>query len=288
MLATTAIAVPLLAIIHYVAAGVAGMVGIAAMAVVYSRLISKPYQAFRSAFKHDLIGPLLESIADDVRYEPAGDGAIMDDYHASELYSAGVDRYSTEDTVSCRIGATDLLLSEIHTEYKSEGMKDKDGRRSEQWHTIFQGLFISADFHKDFRGMTIVRTDMAERALGTLGRFFQKPIFSSLQLVQLEDPEFEKDFVVHASDQIEARYILSTSLMGRMLELKRRFASTVQFSFVRSRMFIAVETATDFFEPHQHRSLFDDECLRGYVDQLSLCLGVVEELGLNTRVWAKR
>ena len=40
------------------------------------------------------------------------------------------------------------------------------------------------------------------------------------ELVKLEDPEFEKSFVVYSGNQTEARYILSTSLMRRILDYK--------------------------------------------------------------------
>jgi hypothetical protein len=116
---------------------------------------------------------------------------------------------------------------------------------------------------------------------------FQKPIFSSLQLVELEDAEFEQQFVVQSSDQVEARYILTPSLMEKMLALRTRFSAQVEFSFVRSRMFIAVPTTENFFEPELHKTLYDNQYLRNYVDQIQLCLGVVEDLGLNTRIWSK-
>lgn len=40
-------------------------------------------------------------------------------------------------------------------------------------------------------------------------------------VVRLEDPEFEKIFVVYSSDEVEARYILSTSFMERLVEFRK-------------------------------------------------------------------
>jgi hypothetical protein len=279
----------LLAAIAYngIAAVIVGVVGIGAAIWMYSALIDGPFQSFRTQFKEQLIGPLISSVATNVRYEPAGDPAIMHEYWASELYSQSTDREAQQDTISCLVGATDIKLSEIHTEYKTTSTDDK-GKQTTHWHTIFKGLFISADFHKDFRGKTFVHTDVAEKTFGILGRFLQKPIWSSLQLIELEDPEFERAFVVRGSDQVEARYLLSPGLMQRMTAMKTRFAANVQFSFVHSRMFIAVETTKDFFEPDPFTSLLDSDYINSFLAQIHLCLGIVEELGLNTRIWTKQ
>ncbi|TVQ02747.1 MAG: DUF3137 domain-containing protein [Planctomycetaceae bacterium] len=266
---------------------VLGIVALLTSGILFATWIHSPYAAFRDRFKNDFIGRVLASIADEVQYFPAGNDAILQDYKASELFPKAYDRVSIEDTIFCRLGETDLRLSEIHTEYKTTST-DKDGNTQEHWHTLFRGLFLSADFHKEFHGRTLVRTDFAEKRLGVLGRFFQKPIFSSDQLVILEDPDFEREFVVHSSDQIEARYILSTSMMEKMLELKHRFASDVEYSFLHSRMFIAVSTTRNFFEPKQSVSLTDREYLQDFLDQTNLCLGIVETLGLNVRIWSKR
>lgn len=265
---------------------ICAIAGLLACGVVYAYWVDKPFQLYRSQFKREFIGRLLNAIADDVRYAPEGNAMVMDEYRSSELYPRQVDRQTIQDTIACRVGKTDLVISELHTEYKSTST-DKDGRQKVSWHTIFRGLFISADFHKDFQGVTFVRSDVAEKTFGIVGRFFQKPIFSENELVLLEDPDFEREFVVHASDQVEARYILSPSLMQKMWELKQRFSDRVEFSFLRSRMFIAISGTRDYFEPTTDRSLLDTEYLKEFLGQAQLCLGIVEDLGLNVRIWTK-
>lgn len=265
---------------------VAGFVSIATLAGIYFRQISEPFAAFRRRFKHQIITSLLGSMAEEVRYAPDGDRRILAEYHHSELFPRQPDREQIEDTLFARIGQTDVSLSELHTEYK-ETTRDKDGKTKTTWHTIFRGLFISADFHKEFRGKTFVRSDLAEKLFGQSGRFIQKPVFSNFQLIQLEDPDFEREFVVYAIDQVEARYILSPALMQRMLELKHRFAAQVEFSFLHSRVYIAISTSRNFFEPRLDASLYDLETLRGFLEQVQLCLGIVSALDLNTRIWSK-
>ena len=69
------------------------------------------------------------------------------------------------------------------------------------------------------------------------------------QLVKLEDPEFEKAFVVYSSDQIEARYILSPALMRRILDFKNANGRAVHVGFANSRVYVALELRREMFDP---------------------------------------
>jgi len=278
----------LIGLLMFIVPGIicAGITALAA-ALVYSMKVTPLFQRYRSDFKRNFVGELLAANTDQLLYVPEGDRRAMQEYARSELFPRKPDREKNEDTIFAKLGATDLVASEIHTEYK-QVTRDKDGKRSESWHTIFRGLFISADFHKDFRGRTFVRTDVAEKLFGAFGRMFQKPIFSRLQLVQLEDVDFEREFVVHSDDQVEARYILSPAMMQRMRELKQKFSAQIEFSFLESRVFLAISHTKDFFEPDIYQSLLDPTYLRSYIQQVQLCLGVVEALDLNTRLWSKQ
>ena len=74
--------------------------------------------------------------------------------------------------------------------------------------TIFDGVVISLSVKKSFEGQTII---MRER--GMFGNFLKSKFVTSLEKAGLEDPKFEDIFEVFTSDQIEARYLLTTSFM---------------------------------------------------------------------------
>ncbi|MBP3687380.1 MAG: DUF3137 domain-containing protein [Alphaproteobacteria bacterium] len=67
--------------------------------------------------------------------------------------------------------------------------------------------------------------------------------------VLLEDVLFAKKWNVTATDQIEARYILTPILMEQMLKIKKKFhGKALDFSFFDNKLLIAVHTDKDFFE----------------------------------------
>ncbi len=125
--------------------------------------------------------------------------------------------------------AEEELIKIVHTQ--------KGSRRV----TIFDGIIIELDMNKNFNGQTVVKKDH-----GIFNRFY---CVSKMENVKLEDVVFEKHFEVYSTDQIEARYVLTTAFMERMLQLKQVFKGRqIQFSFFDNKVIIAIDTSKDMFE----------------------------------------
>jgi Protein of unknown function (DUF3137) len=145
-------------------------------------------------------------------------------------------------------------------------------------------VLLVADFNKRFQGTTVVLPDVAERLLGRFGQALQS---LGGDLVRLEDPDFERAFVVRSSDQVEARYILSPALMQRILAFTAKAQCRPSLSFCQSRLFLALPERRDLFEPPLFRSPLARDLVGTYLADLQLSVGVVEDLNLNTRIWSK-
>lgn len=246
--------------------------------------------AYRDGFKRDVVGHLVAHRYPGATFE-AQRGIGIDAFRASRLFRQDIDRYQAEDLIEGRLGATELSISEVHAEYKTT-TTDSKGRTQTHWHTIFKGVFCVADFHKHFQGVTLVVPDGAEGLFGELGKRLQSlgRTFSDAKLVSLEDPEFERAFAVYGTDQVEARYILSTSLMRRLLEFRQRKGTRVHLAFVDERVFVAVASSANHFEPPSMWSAsaaIDEADMADYMAQVGLAEDVVESLNLNTRIWGK-
>jgi hypothetical protein len=243
-------------------------------------------QNYALDFKDKIIEPIVKFIDPSLSYNSINflpEHVFM----GSEIFKVSPDRYRGDDFVSGVIGKTQIAISELHAEYKTE-TRDSQGRTQTQWHTIFKGLFIISDFNKDFRGKTVVLPDTAERLFGNFGKMLQSWNIMRGQLIQLEDPEFEKLFAVYGTDQVEARYILSTSLMKRIIDFKKKSGRQIYLSFVGSKLFVAISYSKNLFEPRIFRTLLDFKPIQAYFEDLELALGVVEDLNLNLRIWGKQ
>jgi Protein of unknown function (DUF3137) len=235
-------------------------------------------------FKMSVIAKIVAFLDPSLQYEPTGFVERWK-FVSSRIFEHNPDRLRGDDHVAGKVGQTQIEFSELHAERKEETYSSRGRRR--RWHTIFKGLFFIADFNKKFYGKTVVLPDTAEKLFGHAGSVFQSWNKSRGELVKLEDPEFEKLFVVYGDDQIESRYVLSTSLMQRIVAFRKKTGRPVYLSFVGSQVFVAVPYRRALFEPTVFTPLTDFKTVEGYFDDLELVLGIVDDLALNTRVWAR-
>ncbi|MBL7214533.1 MAG: DUF3137 domain-containing protein [Phycisphaerae bacterium] len=237
-------------------------------------------RGYKAQFKQKIVGKLVRFMDPGLSYQPEG-GIEKPVFKASGLFKHKIDRYKAEDLVVGRAGKTDLRFSEVHAEYKTGSGKDTT------WHTIFRGLFSIADFNKHFRSQTVVLPDTAEKLFGGFGKMLQGWNIARADLIQLEDPEFEREFVVYGSDQIEARYILSPALMQRILDFQQKTGTKIYLSFTGSNVYVALPMTKNCFEPKYFDSVTDFAPIAEYYHDLCLVIGIVEDLNLNTRIWTK-
>ncbi|HHD73042.1 MAG TPA: DUF3137 domain-containing protein [Epsilonproteobacteria bacterium] len=237
---------------------------------------------YRSGFKEQIIRPLIGAIEKELHYAP--DTMVPQAlFQFSHLFDRRIDRYRGNDLVRGKIDGISVQFSDIHAEHRS---RDSKGR--EHWNTIFKGLYIVADFNKHFKGRTLVLPDLAENLFGSyIGNMLQSKNFSKDQLVKMDDPVFEKNFVVYGSDQIEARYILTHTMMQRILKLKNDTGSKIYVSFNGEKIMIAIDYDKDLFEPTVFSSLLSIEQAMSYIRTLRSSISIVEELKLNEKLWSK-
>lgn len=199
----------------------------------------------------------------------------------SKIFNTTPNIYIGDDLVSGKVGATKIEFSEINAEHESGSGKNR--RR----YTVFKGLFFIGDFNKHFSSETVVLPDTTESLLGKFGQKLQSLNIFRGELIKLEDPEFERYFAVYGNNQIEARYILSTSLMKRIVDFKKKSNRKIYLSFVGSKVFVAISYTRKLFEPRLFKTLLDFEPIRQYYEDLELAIGIVDDLNLNTRIWSK-
>jgi hypothetical protein len=270
------LAVPLFAFVH----PIAGIAPIIITFFVYYIKFGSTISEKKVRFKREIIGKTVTFLHGDLSYDHT---RCIDKgtYNRSKLYLENISRYNGDDLVSGTVGKTAIRFCELHTQQVR-----KSGKNTTVV-TIFRGLFFIGDFNKKFIGETFVLPDIAESTFGSLGTFFQKMNISRPKLVKLEDIEFEKSFAVYGTDQIEARYILSTALMQRIMGFKKKTGKDISMSFIDSNVFIGIPVAKDLFEAPLFSSLVNYSMIEEYYQYLALCISIVEDLDLNTRIWTK-
>lgn len=238
---------------------------------------------YKTFYKTKVVGEALKSINETLVFAPQS-GLGEYEFISSELFTTEPDRYKTQDLISGTADKTSFWFAEVHAEYKTE-TRTKNGTRTE-WHTIFKGIIFVADFNKNFNVSTVVRP----KGFGaSLGAWFSKNVFSfgNNEVIQLENPAFDDKFVTYSQNQIEARYILTPSMMERILDLNNKSDETISISFINSKMYIAFPLSHNYFEAPIHSSLLVPELLTDDLSIVQFMHDIVHEMDLNTRIWGK-
>ncbi|MBQ4912829.1 DUF3137 domain-containing protein [Maribacter sp. MMG018] len=107
----------------------------------------------------------------------------------------------------------------------------------------FRGMFCWLRFKKKLNGHTVVLSKNQMTKLDRLASFN----FKEEQEIHLEDPRFTSKFMVYGTDQVEARYVLSASIMEKIVALKEEFDRPISMSFQNRQMYMAVKNANGLF-----------------------------------------
>ena len=247
-------------------------------AILYKYIIKE----YKSDFKEKIIAPLIHELDENLDYFPQLH--VQDGYFTrSRLFTSRPDRVSGNDYIRGKIDGVPIEFSDLHAEKRH---KDSKGRTT--WSTIFQGLFIVSEFNKHFKSQTVVLPDRAQRTFGDfIGNWLQANNFSRNELVKMDNPAFEKEFVVYSNDQVEARYILTHTMMQKLLNYKKQTKHPLFVSFIGGSIYLAIEYNKDLFEASVFHSLLKYKIAMEYLKTLHLAVGVIEELKLNQKLWSK-
>lgn len=203
-------------------------------------------------------------------YEGKIDDAVLKQSDLFGAYSRNVgDDYFSGVYEDVKITVAEEKLLDIKKDFRNFDIKKE----------VFGGVCILFEMNKNFKGRTVVLKDR-----GAIGNAMNK--VKGLQNVKLEDSRFEKVFEVYSDDQIEARYLLTTAFMERMLKLRDLYeGKSIQFSFNDNTLLLAIPTKQNMFEAN---SFFGSNADKKRVDlvfeQFYTIFSIVKLLKLNQRI----
>ncbi|MBO9997909.1 MAG: DUF3137 domain-containing protein [Cyanobacteria bacterium SID2] len=144
---------------------------------------------------------------------------------------------------------------------------------------LFKGLLYWSDFSKTFKSRTVIIPNKITERISKNGAI------NGLNRIKLEDPQFNKYFLVYGEDQVEARYILSTNLMHRIANLRKKLNRDICLSFVSYTMYITINYEEDLFEPKIFSSMLSFKPILEYFEIFQMAIAIVDDLRLNRRIW---
>lgn len=150
--------------------------------------------------------------------------------------------------------------------------------------TIFKGVIIRLTPQKAFKGFTLIKQKGIHDLERNIYNFLGLGQGIKFEKVNLEDVEFNKKYNVVSTNQIEARYLLTTSFMERFQNIAFAFKSDkTEASFNdEGNILIAVFTNNDLFKLGSlNKPVFNFNQYKTMIEEFASILELIDELKLN-------
>lgn len=143
----------------------------------------------------------------------------------------------------------------------------------------FKGVVVEFKMNKNFSGKTFLyERKHTNRAVKNMN----KDGYSS---VILEDVEFNKKFETFSTDQIEARYLLTTAFMERLKNIELAFkAEFIRASFRDDKLFLVIGVNKDLFAMGNIHKQSNSNTFQELFNEMYSVLELVDELKLNQHI----
>lgn len=142
----------------------------------------------------------------------------------------------------------------------------------------FRGVFIEFDMNKNFEGHTFI----LERAVTNRGIKFDH---SKFEEVKLEDPEFMEKYKIYSTNQVEARYVLTTAFIDRFKNMKVAFkAKYIRASFKDGKIIIAIDAGRDLFQMANLNTDTDSNTFVEIFNEIMSIRELINALKLNEKI----
>ncbi|MBV6628006.1 MAG: DUF3137 domain-containing protein [Rivularia sp. (in: Bacteria)] len=138
-------------------------------------------------------------------------------------------------------------------------------------HQVFTGLFFTAKLNNKSQPITVIKPKLVNDAISLLDD-------EEKQLVEIENSEFNYLFSVYSENQVQARKIVSNSLIEKLVRFRQKNNKNIYISFVGKMIYVAIEYPEGIFEPNLFRSMLRFTPLQKYFEAVQLMLRIVEEL----------
>ena len=194
----------------------------------------------------------------------------------------------TDDNFQGAYRGVDIAITESKYTYTTSSGKNR------RIVIVFSGAIVKICMNKKFEGTTIIRPKTSANNIWKLlftdidlGKPFRDSINNKkMEEIKLEDVDFNKNFSVYSTDQIESRYLLTTSFIDRFKDIMKAFNTDKIFcSFYDNYVYIAPWSSKDLFSlAHLSKTLIDEEQYDVLFREFASILALVDHFKLDKKL----
>lgn len=154
--------------------------------------------------------------------------------------------------------------------------------------TVFYGNYFVAKFNKKFNYPIYIIPK--KNVFGSMyDNNMSQYLDGSRIKINLEDPEFNKQFTVYCDDQVMARYVLTPAMMERIKKINTKSNGNLYIAINDQNILLATNQANASIDMNNIRnSMFqklDMEVLHNLYEELYENIEVIDLLKLNINIW---
>lgn len=272
--ATVVAAVALLFVVfpfvRYPAVALSVPLGFVGLAVA----VGIPRTLYVRAFKQQVVARLMSAFDPDIRYNPTR-SVSRGEFDDSGLFRTRIDSFRGEDWLQGQLGGHRVTASEVTATRRVGSGKN---RRND---IVFKGLFVIVELDRAHGGRTQLRIDQALRLPGGfLGDLLRKLLPEPVgERVELHDPRFaEFHWAVYSTAPDEVPRLFDRPFRDALISLRQEAARDLQLAVVDNRLFVALRTTRDLFEPRILRSVLSYSVVEQFCSDLDLVLRLAQQL----------
>lgn len=153
-----------------------------------------------------------------------------------------------------------------------ELFKNEKRDNKESYSRIQRGILFQTIMDKPFKSVVIVKH-----------KNIKLKSITSLQKVELESNDFANIYDVYGADQVEARYLLTTSLIERLLNIYKE-GQNICLYVTNNHVTVIKQTQKDMFEPDISKPANDINNYKNTLLQTQEILDLITQLKLDVNV----
>ena len=232
---------------------------------VWKDLTAKSRNLCRENFKELFVIDSLKKVFNDLEYDFSR-GFDEDRIKESKLINTGREFFSNDYIKG--------IYRNIQFEQADVVIRDKS-YDSAFLETIFKGRWIIFDFNKSFRSIVHVYS----KGFNTGKPWRDKKLIK----INLENEEFNNNFMVFAENEHDASYVLTPRFMERIEAIFNKLKCDLYFGFVDNKLHIAVNNYKDAFEYGLYDEVDESKIQNKVLEDIKIITDFVDELDLDNK-----
>ncbi|MFY0481056.1 DUF3137 domain-containing protein [Flavobacterium sp. PLA-1-15] len=276
---------------------------------------NNPKDTFEFKLKEKVLPTVVKKVNDSFKYVPLGYNhkSLQDSEFLSKGFFANTIKIQGEDYVGGKIENIDVEFFELKfskeiTNYtKTTGgcllsilllpvvfiknIFDNDNSDDDivagvikDEKVFFSGLFMNADFHKEFKGKIIMIPKKKDTLKDKIYEIFEPQIGTK---INVENPYINEHYNIYVSDIQTGFYVLSQNLINRIHLLSEQENALPIISFINSKMYFVIPWKKNLFDFNLTTKIENGNYFLPYIEEINSFEKIIKDLSLDTRIWSK-